>query len=120
MTQFVTSGEAGKKVKTVILFIASLAGTASLGVASAAPSDAKVPTLILHYSEQSLAANGGVDDLYRRIASAAKRVCPNDSIHDIRALAQIDVCRREAVARAVQQIHNSQLAALSASRAKNG
>jgi UrcA family protein len=90
------------------------------GAASAAGPDSDAPSVVVKYSLDSLATEGGVNELYRRITSAAQRVCPNAQIGDLSAQRHVNQCRAQAIARAIQKIDNSRLAALHAVRSKNG
>jgi UrcA family protein len=103
-----------------LLLLVGLAGTLAVGAAGAATPASDVPSVVVKYSEQSLATDSGVNELYRRIVRAANQVCPDASGRGLAARLQADSCRSEAVARAVRQIDNSRLAALYAGRSKNG
>jgi UrcA family protein len=119
MSHFITSGRAGSRGKLAMMLLGSLAGLAAFGAASAANPNSEVPSLVVQYTEQSLATDAGVDQLYRRIAAAAAKVCPDAPIRDLGALQQVNHCRNAAIARAIRQIDNSRLAALYASHSKN-
>jgi UrcA family protein len=97
-----------------------LAGIMAAGAAGAATPGDDVPAAVVKYSDLSLATQDGVNHLYRRIMSAARQVCPDAPIRDLGAVRRADQCRNEAVARAIRQIDNPQLAALHASHSKNG
>jgi UrcA family protein len=103
-----------------LLLLGSLAGVMAAGVAGAATSDNDPPSVVVKYSDLSLATDSGVNRLYRRIMSAAREVCPDSPIRDFGMLRQVEACRNQAIARAVRQIDNSRLAALHASHTKNG
>jgi len=120
MSHFVTTGTAGPRAKLTMLLIGGLAAVMGAGAAGAASPDSQVPSIVVHYSEQSLATDNGVNELYHRIVRASKQVCPDDAVRDLASRQMIQTCRQQAVARAIQQIHNSQLAALYASHSKNG
>jgi UrcA family protein len=120
MIDFITARAARSRAKFASLLLGSLAGVMAVGAASAASPDSDVPTVVVKYSEQSLATDGGVNDLYRRITNAAKQVCPStSSIREFRVLRRVEECRDQAVARAIRQIDNSRLAALYAAHSKN-
>ncbi|HEY4210683.1 MAG TPA: UrcA family protein [Steroidobacteraceae bacterium] len=93
--------------------LAGLSIAGSFGVANAAPvADDGVPTLAVKYDDLDLSTRDGAVALYQRIAAAAQLVCPdpqNTSIADVQTARS---CRRVAVDRAVQAVHNPQLAAL--------
>jgi UrcA family protein len=92
-------------------------GLGLAGVAGAQTSD-QVPKLVLHYSPASLSTEGGVRHLYGLLVSAAEQVCvqPVGKIPNSAVIA----CRKQAVADAVAQIHNSRLAELSAGHSQKG
>ena len=111
---------AGPRAKFGLLLLGSIAGIMAAGGASAARLDSDAPSVVVKYSEQSLATDEGVYDLYHRITAAARQVCPDPWTRDWSLKAQAERCRKEAVARAIRQIDNSRLAALHAARSKNG
>jgi UrcA family protein len=87
--------------------------------ANAATADADAPSRVIHYGGTSLATDSGVRELYRRIETAARQVCPEDSIRDLQTHAKVEACRDQAVTQAIQRINNSRLAALHAASSKN-
>jgi UrcA family protein len=112
---------AGPRAKFGLLLLGSIAGIMAAGGASAARLDSEAPSVVVKYSEQSLATDDGVYALYRRITAAAKRVCPDAAgTHNWNLQAAVDRCRNDAIAGAIRQIDNSRLAALHAARSKNG
>jgi UrcA family protein len=111
---------AGPRAKFGLLLLGSLAGIVAAGGASAARLDSDAPSVVVKYSEQSLATDEGVYALYRQIKNAAKQVCPADDTRDLSRQSLIKECRNQAVARAIRQIDNSRLAALHAAHSKNG
>jgi UrcA family protein len=119
MSVSITARAAGSRARFGLLVLGSLAGIIAAGAASAAGDDSDVPSIVVKYSEQSLATDDGAYALYRRITAAAKRVCP-DASKDLSRLVIAQQCRDEAVARAIRQIDNSRLAALHAAHSKNG
>ncbi len=110
---------AGQRAKFGLLLLGGIAGVMAAGGAGAASVDGDAPSVVVKYTEQSLATDEGVHALYRRITYAAKRVCP-DTSRDLARQVKVEQCRNEAVARAVRQIDNSRLAALHAAHSKNG
>jgi UrcA family protein len=109
-----------RRAGLALLLLGGLAGVMAAGAAGAAASDNDPPRVVVKYSDLSLATDSGVNQLYRRIVYAAKRVCPDAPIRDFALMRQVEACRNQAVAGAVRQIDNSRLAALHASRTKNG
>ena len=119
MSNSITARVAGSRTKFALLLLGGLAGAMGVGAASAEGSASDVPTVVVKYSVQSLATDDGVNELYHRIVRAAKQVCPDASILDLRVQQQVKVCRDQAVARAIRNIDNSRLAALHATNSKN-
>ena len=112
---------AGPRAKFGLLLLGSIAGIMAAGGASAARLDSDAPSVVVKYSEQSLATDDGAYALYRRITNAAKQVCPaDDNTRDLKRQSLIKECRNQAIARAIRQIDNSRLAALHAAHSKNG
>ena len=111
---------AGLRGRFALLTLAGIAGILGFGAAGAAGPATDVPTVVVKYSQDSLASEGGVNDLYRRITIAARQVCPDVSFRDLAAQDQVKQCRYQAVARAIRQVDNARLAALHAGRSKNG
>jgi UrcA family protein len=106
-------------VKLALLTAAGLAATLSFGAVNAAtPEDP--PSIVVKYSAQDLNTQNGLNELYHRLVRAARQVCPEMSIQDLSMQAKVAECRDQAVARAIRQIDNAQLAALYASHSKNG
>jgi UrcA family protein len=120
METSVPPSAAGLRGKFAKLILASVAGIIGCGAAGAASPATHVPTVVVKYSQDSLANDVGVNDLYRRIRLAARQVCPEASFRDFAAQHLVEQCRDEAVARAIRQIDNSRLAALHAGHSKNG
>jgi len=97
-----------------------LGGLAGVMAAGAAAFDNDPPSIVVKYSDLTLATDSGVSQLYRRITAAARLVCPDAPIRDLGMRQQVEACRNQAVTRAVRQIDNSRLAALHATHTKNG
>jgi UrcA family protein len=105
-------------VKLALLAAGSLIGAFSFGAVNAAtPQDP--PSVVVKYSDQDLNTASGLNEVYRRIVRAANHVCPEMVVQDLSRQMKIAECRNQAVARAIRQIDNAQLAALYASRSKN-
>ena len=105
-------------VKLAVLTLGTLTAALSFGAVNAATPDSP-PSVVVKYSDQDLSTASGVNEVYRRIARASKQVCPEASFHDLSLQRKVAECRDQAVARAIRQIDNSQLAALYASHSKN-
>jgi UrcA family protein len=119
MSHFNAPRLTGLPVKLALLALGTLTGALCLGTANAQSPTGDVPSIVVKYSDQSLATDQGVNELYRRIVRAAEKVCPQASMKNLSALARAEECRDQAVARAVRHIDNSQLAALYAAHFKN-
>ena len=117
MSHFVTARAAGSRPKLALLLVAGVLGA---GVASASAPDEVAPSMVVRYSNEALTSDAGVQQLYRRIQFAARQVCPEISIRDLRSSERAKVCREQAVAKAIHQVNNSQLAALHATSSKSG
>jgi UrcA family protein len=98
---------------------AVLAAFAALGVAAtsvAAPASDAASGVKVRYSDLSLTTAKGVNDLYRRIARAARLVCPDPYSRDLSVVAASERCQADAIARAVAEVNNPQLALMHAER----
>jgi UrcA family protein len=121
MSTFITTRAVGSRFKFALLMLmGGLSCAMAVGTASAATVDSDVPSLVVRYNSQTLATDSGVQDLYRRIVRAAKQVCPEILGQDLRSYGRAQQCRAQAVANAINQINNSRLAALYATRLKSG
>jgi UrcA family protein len=99
--------------------VAITAGSLSMQTASATSSDA-TPSVVVKYDETSLTTQAGANDLYRRLETAARQVCPDDSMRD-QARRQIGrQCIKETVARAVEHINSQKLAQLLVDKTRRG
>jgi UrcA family protein len=98
---------------------AVLLGFAMIPVASAATADDS-PVLTVRYDAHSLESESGARAVYEKIASAARQVCVESPSHDLRAFHEAYVCRKAAIARAVEQIHHPRLVEIASQRAKRG
>jgi UrcA family protein len=117
MSTSITARAAGPRAKFGLLVLGTFAGVMAAGAAGA---DSDVPSVVVKYSEQSLATDEGVHSLYRRIVFAAKQVCPDASTRDLSRWVKSAQCQDQAIARAIRQIDNSRLAELHAVHSKNG
>ena len=106
-------------VKLAVLTLGTLTAALSFGAANAATPESP-PSVVVKYGDQDLSTASGVNEVYRRIVRASKQVCPEmSSFHDLSLQGKVAECRHQAVARAIRQIDNSQLAALYAAHSKN-
>jgi UrcA family protein len=120
MSTFIPSRTAGSRARVALVLLGSLAGVMAAGAAGAATPDSGVPSVVVKFDALTLDTDSGVNQLYRRIESAAKQVCPDGTMRDLSAHQRVEQCRKQAVARAIQQIDNPRLAALHAVRSKSG
>jgi UrcA family protein len=104
--------------KPVVLAAAAALSVSALGVASAQSNTAEAPQLIVRYHASALQSDDGVRHLYHQLLVAADRVCPQP-VGKLPSEAVIE-CRKQAVAGAVEKIHNTRLAALSGGDVKTG
>jgi UrcA family protein len=111
-------GDVMVNFKSGLAAVVAAVGLGLAGVAGAQTND-QVPKLVLHYSPVSLSTEGGVRRLYGQLVSAAEQVCAAPLVGHFPSHAEL-ACRRQAVADAVAQIHNSRLAELSAGRSQKG
>ncbi len=72
----------------------------------------------VNYADLDLQSPAGAATLYRRISSAARRVCDAGDSRDLRAQQAARRCREAAVDRAVATIDSPRLAVLHAARAR--
>ncbi len=89
----------------------------TIGPALAEPSAVQTK---VSYGDLDLQSPAGAAALYRRISSAARRVCDAGDSRDLRAQQAARRCRETAVATAVATIDSPQLAVLHAARVHRG
>ena len=89
--------------------------------ADAAPD---VPKLEVSYTDLDIATEQGARALYRRIATAARQVCPRGEGSIVPKLEEVSrTCIRDAISRAVHEVNSPRLAEVEASlgrRVKTG
>jgi UrcA family protein len=105
---------------TLLMVLCGIVGTAAAGAVSAAMPADPAPSLAVHYDAQSLATDAGAKAVYLRLVRAAETVCPAVNTGSRLVSNVILQCRQQAIARAVHQINNPRLAALSSPRPKTG
>lgn len=105
--------------RSLVLASAFAALTATTLSFAAAPGD-DVPTVAVRYNDLNLATSAGVSALYQRIAHAARQVCPDPYTRDLAMVAAAESCQAEAIARAVSEVNNKQLALVHAARTSHG
>ena len=107
------------RLATKFLLLGGIAGLAVAGVAAASPANSEAPALVVRYNADQLDTDSGAHAVYHRIAKAAEQVCPNN--YSLLVDRRIVECRRQAIAAAVEKIHNQRLAAVyAAATSKSG
>jgi UrcA family protein len=93
-----------------------LLGACAVARAEAPCSESKAastaaPAVTVTYHDLDLATPQGSSALYGRISEAAHKVCAAGDIRDLNTVAASHACEREAVSRAVTQVHGALMAA---------
>ncbi|HYL71295.1 MAG TPA: UrcA family protein [Candidatus Dormibacteraeota bacterium] len=104
-----------KLTTTLTAFV--LIGVASSAQAAGEPSAA---TARVSYRDLNLTTAAGSQALYRRIVSAARKVCAPEDIRVLNEVMIAHACESAAVERAVREAHSSQLAAVHAAQPPQG
>jgi UrcA family protein len=78
------------------------------------------PSVTVRYDDLNLRTAEGVNALYRRISKAARAVCPDEHSRDLNVVAASERCQENAVAQAVREVNNPQLAVVHAARVSHG
>jgi len=103
------------------LLLASGLAVAAVGAANASPPDADVPSVKVQYTMASLTTESGTQALYHHLVRAAEKVCEGDHVSGSPFPSEPEMkCREEAVAAAVEKIHNPRLVALFTGKSKAG
>jgi UrcA family protein len=108
-----------KRFATKMLLLGGLAALAAAGAAGAAESYTDVPTMVVRYNADMLATDSGARALYHRLTIAAEQVCPPQRSETRMISETISNCRKQALAAAVERIHNQRLAAVYARATKS-
>ena len=98
---------------------ACLAAAGGVATARAALPE-QPPSVRVDYGDLNLATQQGSRELYDRIASAARQVCGPADPRDLEALAAAHACKARAIAQAVRDVNNPNLAATFAANVKRG
>lgn len=124
MTAVTVNSKRSALSRITVLAGCLLAGTLAVAQAGTAQDTAaslqQVPSMVVSYRDLDLSSTKGVKTLYSRIVFAAHQVCPSESGVQLSQVAAARACREAAIERAVEQVHNAQLAALSAEHVKHG
>jgi UrcA family protein len=86
----------------------------------AAPGSGAPLSVTVRYSDLDLATAAGASALYRRISVAARQVCPDSYTRDLGMLAASQRCQANAIAQAVRELNNPQVAAVHAVHVSHG
>ena len=85
----------------------------------AAPSN-DVPSVTIKYDASHAATQEGALSLYAQLESAARQVCPNDRAGDLMYAGKVRQCQKQALDRAVSQIHERHLVEIATARSARG
>jgi len=109
-----------RRVSAGVMALAGCLLTGTLSVAHAITPTDSVPTATVKYGDLDLSTQDGALTLYRRIAAAARQVCPDEDVRNLALFVRSRACQADAIARAVNDSHIPQLAAVYAARSKHG
>jgi UrcA family protein len=102
-----------------LAMIAGCLAVAAAGTATAATPPPDVPSVVVRYADLDISTPQGASSLYRRIAIAARKVCPVADISELGRFMEARACQEQAIARAVQAVSNPQLAAVYAAHGRH-
>ena len=109
------------KVSEYTLICATVALFAIAAIAPAhSPTPGEVPSVTVKYDASKANTESGALELYGRLMFAARQVCPSDEGQYIEFVVQSHQCQKEAVARAVNQLHNRRLVEIAAAHSNRG
>jgi UrcA family protein len=95
--------------RKLVAFVAT--GLAFVGSAAVATPQTENRETTVNYADLNLESAAGIESLYARIRSAAKKVCGTAEISDIAARADMSACRAASLDKAVAAVGNEALAA---------
>ena len=95
------------------LIAAAIFGAVASGfsVASVATDSIEAPHVVVKYGDLDVSNPQGAAALYRRIHSAAERVCPRLESHDLASAARSNACIHKAITDAVTAVNQPALVA---------
>jgi UrcA family protein len=110
---------------TTSLTVRSLLLAGGLAVAAAGAATASTPENVaavkIQYTTASLTTDSGTQALYHRLVRAAERVCEEQHVSGSPFPSKSEMkCREQALAGAVEKIHNPRLVALYSAKSKTG
>ena len=95
--------------------VCALGATFVLTPVARADAATDVPKIEVKYTDLDIATDVGARTLYRRIATAARQVCPRGEGSVIAKMDEVSrTCIREAISRAVREVNNPRLAEVEA------
>jgi UrcA family protein len=95
---------------TLAIIAAGLGGWLLASAALAQPAT-EAPTAHVRFADLDLNKDAGVERLYARLRHAAEAVCGSVDARDLARLSQHEACLREALDRAVADVHSARLTA---------
>jgi UrcA family protein len=99
--------------KFITLAVVVMTGAAFLSLpAQARAADPGIPHVVVNYADLDLASQAGVSVLYRRLQSAANRVCRAFEGRDIGKTTKRRACYQHALSGAVAEVNLETLTAL--------
>jgi UrcA family protein len=109
------------KVSEYTLICATVALFAIAAIAPAhSATPGEVPSVTVKYDASKANTESGAMELYGRLMFAARQVCPSDESQYLVLVVQSHQCQKEAVARAVSQLHNRRLVEIAAAHSNRG
>jgi UrcA family protein len=100
----------------VLLAAGAVASVGTVGAAIAADS---FPKMVVHFSQEDLNSEEGIQKVYQRIRRAAEDVCPAIETGTYLVSERTLKCRQTAIASAVDAIHNKRLAEVASASKKS-
>jgi UrcA family protein len=103
-----------------LAFTGAFAALAVATTSFAAPHSNDPPTVTIRYDDLNLSTSAGANALYHRISVAARQVCPDVYSRDLGSVAAGERCQATAIAKAVHELNNPQLALIYAAHVSHG
>jgi UrcA family protein len=97
-----------KSKRHLLIGLTALAAALTANLASAAPAEGEVKTLVVRYSDLDLSQPKDAHRLYVRIQHAARLVCDNFPTSDLARLAIYERCMKNAISNAVSQVREKE------------
>lgn len=107
------------RIALSVVAFAALAASSVTYAGDGVQEDA-APSLAVAYGDLDVKTEAGTRTLYRRLQSAARRVCPDTHSRDLAAAVAGRQCVRAAVSRAVQDVAAPRLVQLHEARQSRG